>query len=81
MRLPYFRMSFASKIIRFIYPDRAVIFDSVIRSGLGYPESADGYGAFLDDCQAILDRSRTEYPELRVCDIEAAIFMKLRGRS
>lgn len=78
--------SFASKQIRFLEPARAVIFDSVIRTGLGYAETAHGYAAFLNDCQTILSSAQRsgqldekQATSLRVCDIETAIFAKLQG--
>jgi hypothetical protein len=73
--------SFASKLVRFICPTRAVILDDVIRSSLGYRNSPDGYEEFLRDCQFILEKALPEFPELRVCDVEAAIFAKLQGYS
>ncbi|WP_370146036.1 8-oxoguanine DNA glycosylase OGG fold protein [Bradyrhizobium elkanii] len=85
-RLRNLGQSFASKQIRFLEPTRAVILDSVIRSGLGYAETATGYAEFLSDCQMILISARgsgqlgkTQAAGLRVCDIEAAIFAKLQG--
>lgn len=74
--------SFASKILRFLLPDRVVILDSVIRSGLGYSEDSKGYDAFLADCHELLTQiaqPNSANPSLRICDIEAAIFAKLQG--
>lgn len=71
--------SFASKIVRFIRPRHAVIMDSVIRNSLGYSETEAGYGAFLSDCLAILDAVKDKFPHWRVCEIEAAIFAKIKG--
>ena len=78
--------SFASKQMRFLYPARAVVMDSVIRNRLGYAETANGYAEFLSDCQAILVhvRKSDQLPEperLRISDIEAALFTKLQGSS
>lgn len=72
--------SFASKIVRFMFPDRAVILDAVIRQKLGYREDRHGYGEFLSDCHVILKAANEELPDraLRVCDVEAAIFAKLQ---
>lgn len=85
--IPYLGQSFASKQLRFLAPTRAVILDSVIRSRLGYLDTAAGYAEFLSDCWTILERVRTSFPaitmedgsDLRICDIEAAIFAKLQG--
>ncbi|MFN3591104.1 MAG: hypothetical protein ACK4TG_02830 [Thermaurantiacus sp.] len=71
--------SFASKIVRFLAPDRAVIMDRVIRDTLGYRETQDGYAAFLSDCLAVLDALKPGYPCLRVADVDAAIFAKLQN--
>lgn len=85
-RLRQVGQSFASKQLRFLEPLRAVILDSVIRTGLGYAETSEGYAEFLGDCQIMLaevQQSRAIEPSLaealRVCDIEAAIFAKLQG--
>ncbi|MFC2969494.1 hypothetical protein [Acidimangrovimonas pyrenivorans] len=71
--------SFASKMVRFLAPEKAVIFDSVIRGALGYAETAGGYEAFLSDCRTILNTVAEDHPHLRICDIEAAVFAKLQG--
>lgn len=71
--------SFASKLVRFICPTRAVVLDDVIRSSLGYRNSPEGYAEFLQDCQFVLNNALTHLPNLRVCDVEAAIFAKLQG--
>ena len=83
-KIPYLGQSFASKHLRFLKPGEAVIFDSVIRRRLGYPETAAGYAEFLRDCQIMRERispavTRECGMPLRVCDIEAAIFAKLLG--
>lgn len=78
-RLRYLGQSFASKIARFLMPDRAVILDDVIRGALGYRESQDGYQEFLDDCQSIHNHLVATMPNLRICDVEAAIFAKIQG--
>ena len=71
-------LSFASKLVRFLAPNHAVIFDSVIRTKLGYPETPNGYQEFLDDCRCIHNSAFKTIPDLRICDIEAAIYMKLQ---
>ncbi|WP_342637100.1 hypothetical protein [Thioclava nitratireducens] len=78
-KLSWISQSFASKIVRFLRPNAAVILDSVIRNALGYAETKDGYNAFLRDCEEMLAAVADDYPQLRVCDIEAAIFAKLQG--
>lgn len=83
--LKYLGISYASKQLRVLLPDHAVILDSVIRTRLGYAESEKGYAEFLSDCHQLLNRIQahpragaTALPVLRVCDIEAAIFQKLQ---
>lgn len=78
--------SFASKLMRFLEPSRAVILDSVIRNNIGYTKTNNGYVEFLNDCHIILNSIRQSgrfknisTEALRVCDIEAAIFAKLQG--
>lgn len=85
-RLNHLAQSFASKQLRFLVPSRVVIMDSVIRERLGYPESVDGYRAFLRDCHEILRLTKLSVQlstevraSLRVCDIESAIYAKLQG--
>jgi hypothetical protein len=80
--LHHLGQSFASKLLRFLSPTQAVILDSVIRTGLGYRDDADGYNAFLQDCQCVkaLTVNIPELHHLRLCDIEAAIYVKVRDR-
>lgn len=83
--LPHLGLSFASKVARFLAPDKCVILDSVIRTRIGYVESLKGYAEFLRDCSRLLELLRTS-PDLdaslrdglRVCDVEAAVFMKAK---
>ena len=72
--------SFASKQLRFLMPDRAVILDSVIRKRLGYNETLPGYSKFLADCLTLRDQAHKseEVRGLRVCDIEAALYTKIQ---
>lgn len=85
-RLRRLGQSFASKQLRFLTPERAVILDSVIRHKIGYRETTAGYDAFLADIAALhqyVCASTSICPEvrdgLRLCDIEAAIYAKLQG--
>ena len=81
------QVSFASKHIRMLAPDKAVVLDSVIRKHLGYANNLAGYGSFLADCTAIrggLNEKRALNPinlgsPWRLCDVEMAIYSKLRG--
>lgn len=84
MKIRGLGQSFASKQLRFLRPDEAVILDSIIRGRLGYRETPEGYDAFLADCRTILahvqalENVRRPHGEpLRICDIETAIYMKI----
>ncbi len=84
--LNYLGQSFASKQLRFIAPTLAVILDSVLRTRLGYEETASGYSEFLADCRALLghaqksDQLETGFrAKLRICDIETALFARIQG--
>ncbi|NLS07655.1 hypothetical protein HGP14_30820 [Rhizobium sp. P32RR-XVIII] len=85
--LPHLGLSFASKVARFLAPDKCVILDSVIRSRIGYVASSEGYAEFLQDCSQLLDMLRTSESledalrdSLRISDVEAAVFMKARDQ-
>jgi hypothetical protein len=79
-------VSFASKHLKFLVPERAVVLDSSISERLGYPRTPDGYLAFLGDCRSILEHATAcnlHYTgwgkQWRVSDIEMAIFETLRA--
>jgi hypothetical protein len=50
-------VSFASKHLKFLAPEKAVVLDSIVSKRLGYELTPDGYQAFLNDCRRIRDRS------------------------
>ncbi len=78
-------MSFASKHLKFLDPDRAIVLESIISTKLGYPLTLVGYGEFLADCRALLDAvyaAGVPFPfpaegTWRISDIEMAIFKQL----
>jgi hypothetical protein len=71
-------VSFASKHLKFLAPENAVVLDSIISKRLGYELTPNGYQAFLNDCRRILERAKASGREgWRVSDIEMAIFEKL----
>ena len=76
--LRHLGFSFASKVLRFMAPEKAVILDEVLSTHLGYPKTADGYKDFLSDCRALREIAA---PDLRICDIESALFAKVQGYS
>jgi hypothetical protein len=79
-------VSFASKHLKFLAPERAVVLDSIISNRLGYPMNSVGYGDFLATCHTILkyiDAANLKYTGWgargwRISDIEMAITAKLR---
>jgi hypothetical protein len=74
-------VSSASKHLKFLVPENAVVLDSIISQRLGYELTPEGYQAFLNDCRRILERAITckGREGWRVSDIELAIFEKLRA--
>jgi hypothetical protein len=81
------RPSFASKLLRFLFPETCPILDSVNQS-LGYPATPHGYARFAHDCGAIasaLEQAGVPNPLGRpgnrwfVGEVDMAIFAYLRG--
>lgn len=85
-RLSGLGVSFASKHLKFLAPERAVVLDSVISTKLGYSLDSVGYREFLADCHALLDAVRAaEIPfpfegegSWRLSDVEMVLFQHLR---
>lgn len=86
LRLNGFAVSFASKHLKFLDPDRHVVLDSIISERLGYPRTIDGYVEFVADCAAMLDAvqsagvTRPDGQPFRIADVEMAIFQFLRSQ-
>ena len=86
-RLKGLGISFASKHLKFLAPERAVVLDSIIAGRLGYALTPSGYAELLADCGAMLAHIRIEriphpFPEegtWRVSDVEMAVYQKLRS--
>jgi len=80
-------VSFSSKHLRFLHPDKAVVLDSIISSRLGYPLTVSGYDEFLRDCLVLRDRLNSlglarqtlAAEPWRVSDVEMAIYAALKG--
>ncbi len=82
-------VSFGSKHLKFLDPNRHVVLDTIISERLGYRRDEDGYGylEFLSVCREFLEMVVAEnvpYPGIgksgwRVSDIEMAIFNKIRS--
>jgi len=86
MAISCLAVSFGSKHLKFLDPDRAVVLDSIISERLGYRRDPDGYVAYLNVCfsiRDILNRLNTgkgaPKGKWRVSDVEMAIFMHLRN--
>lgn len=87
LQLKGLSVSFASKHLKFLSPDKAVVLDSIISENLGYPLKPSGYREFVDDCANVRDRAaKASIPYTgwgpsgwRVSDVEMAIFTKLKG--
>lgn len=78
------KVSFHSKILRFLCPDHAAVLDSRIVEACGYPAKPIGYGRFVTDCRAIRDHltatgvHRADGRPWRATDVEMAIFAKIK---
>jgi hypothetical protein len=78
--------SFASKHVKFLAPEKAVVLDEIISRRVGYTLDVTGYDELLADCRAMLDRVRSRkipHPlggtrSWRVSDMEMVLFAKLR---
>ena len=84
--LKYVGQSYASKMLHFLLPDHTVILDEIIRRRCVFSETANGYKKFLKYCHDLLDQAEKspKLPagfknNLRVCDIEAALFMYIQN--
>ncbi len=77
-------VSIRSKVLRFLCPDQAAVLDSIIRSRLGYANSAEGYAAFVTDCIKIrdcLNEKNHPHPLKRpwqTTDVEMGIFLSVK---
>lgn len=80
-------VSFGSKHLKFLAPNKHVVLDSIISERLGYRRDVTGYLEWLDTCRQFLRTVRrygVSYPGIgkngwRVSDIEMAIFNKIRS--
>jgi hypothetical protein len=79
-------VSFASKHLKFLNPNRHVVLDSTISERLGYPRAPDGYCEFVADCASVLTAvkaakvMRPSGNPFRIADVEMAIFQILRSQ-
>lgn len=82
-------VSFGSKHLKFLDPNRHVVLDSILSERLGYTRDLEGTGylRWLEACHEYLEIVRSAgvaYPGIgqngwRVSDIEMAIFVKVRS--
>lgn len=68
-------VSFASKHLRHLDPNRFAVLDDVISQGLGYALNPAGYTLFISDLRRL---QQSHFPEFRVADIEAGLFVLIR---
>lgn len=71
-------VSFASKHLRILYPDRFATLDSVIERRLGYARNSAGYVRFLSDLNNF---KKTNAIKHTIGDIEEAIYIAIKGPS
>lgn len=84
--IPGLGISYASKLLKFLAPDQAVVLDSHIETGLGYKRTLEGYLEFASNCRDwanVLNTkgikcSRSQAGTWRVSDVEMAIFKHVR---
>jgi len=82
-------VSFSSKHLKFLDPNRHVVLDSVISGRLGYPLTTDGYCRFVEVCQKILGHlsyrniqtTSLNHQSWRLADVEMAIYQWLRKKT
>ena len=85
------RMSYASKILRMLAPDRAVTFDDKLKHVFGEPLDNVGYQKWCDDCvklARVLEqkkikntaRANQTNEKWKAADIEAVIFAEAREK-
>ena len=80
-------VSFGSKHLKFLDPDRNVVLDSIIRQRFGYTNDTNGYLQWLATChefRRLIRDAGVRYPGIghngwRVSDIEMAIFNKIQS--
>ena len=77
-------VSYASKHLRFLSPNKCVILDKIISDRPGYPQTPCGYELFVQDCRKLLklvddaNIVRMDNEKFRVSDIETAIYNILK---
>lgn len=68
-------VSFASKHLRLLYPERFATLDSVIDARLGYSRNIPGYMRFLSDLKSFKQEHRLQ---CSIGDLEEAIFRAIK---
>ncbi len=76
------RVSYASKHLKFLNPNKAVVLDLLIERGLGYQRTSDGYVEFIGKCREWMKLlndnnifcGRSSAGTWRVSDVEMAVF-------
>ena len=68
-------VSFASKHLRLLCPEKFGVLDDVVSQGLGYALNAAGFSLFISELQGL---QKCHFQDLRVADIEAGLFVLIR---
>ncbi len=88
------RISYGSKILRMLLPQKVGVYDKILKDNLSYPLNANGYVEFCADCKMVANELNTrgiESPHAKlkikgprkkgewfVADVEAVIFHVIR---
>jgi len=68
-------VSFASKHLRLLVPEKFAVLDDVISQGFGFALNPAGYNLFISELRSL---QKCYFPEMRVADIEAGLFVLIR---
>jgi len=68
-------VSFASKHLRMLKPERFAVLDDVLQQGLGIALNPRGYRLFMSELRSFRDRHQLQ---IKVANLEAALFLLVR---
>jgi hypothetical protein len=77
--LPGLGVSYASKHLRFIMPERCAILDEQVRENCGYDETPEAFARYSQDCLNVSHALVGRGIFFRVADVDMAIFASLNG--
>jgi hypothetical protein len=75
--LPGLGISYATKLLRFISPEKCAILDSNVRIAFGYDETAEAFSLYSGHCHEIAQALLPYGLLLRPADIDMALFAYL----